>query len=175
MSRLVDNLIAYRILNMLVTPFDKTDAFRLGIIDSRGKELKRISELNTADEMNAYSFLHRLVFRLKKIIEKVPIENKKLASYAAAYALIRESLKTSKEPINLETMFFEKLKTNLNEEISEINKYLESKKMLTFAQFSEEAPANSSGGPGAPAGLPGDESGTVVVKRKKLLRRKPWV
>ena len=37
MSRIVDNLVAYRILSMLVTPFDETEAYKLGIIDAHGK------------------------------------------------------------------------------------------------------------------------------------------
>ena len=62
MSRFVDSIIAYRILQMLVTPFDKTDAFRLGIIDKNGKELKPMTQLNTVQEKDAYSILHRLVY-----------------------------------------------------------------------------------------------------------------
>ena len=37
MGRLVDSVIAYRILRMLTTPFEDTDAFRLGIINTKGK------------------------------------------------------------------------------------------------------------------------------------------
>ena len=91
MGRFVDSLIAYRILKLLVTPFDKTDAYKLGIIDAKGKELKRMQELNSVNERDAYTLLHRLVFRIKKIIEKVPIDNKKILSLAAAYALIKEA------------------------------------------------------------------------------------
>ena len=92
MGKFVDSIIAYRILKLLVTPFDQTDAYKLGIIDAKGKELKRMQELNSVNERDAYTLLHRLVFRLKKIIEKVPIDNKKLLSLAAAYALIKENL-----------------------------------------------------------------------------------
>ena len=88
MGKFVDSLITYRILKLLVTPFDKTDAYKLGIIDAKGKELKRMRELNSVNERDAYTLLHRLVFRIKKIIEKVPIDNKKILSLAAAYALI---------------------------------------------------------------------------------------
>ena len=77
MGRFVDSLIAYRILKMLVVPFENTDAFKQGIVDKNGKELKKMSELNTVAERDAYTILNRLVFRLKRIINKVPIENKK--------------------------------------------------------------------------------------------------
>jgi len=75
MGRFVDNLIAFRILRLLTQPFEETDAFRLGIIDKKGRELKRMQDLHTDAELLAYTLLHRLVYRLKRIIEKVPIEN----------------------------------------------------------------------------------------------------
>ena len=61
MGRLVDSVIAYRILRMLTIPFEETDAYKLGIIDVKGKELKRMSQLHTADERDAYTILHRMV------------------------------------------------------------------------------------------------------------------
>ena len=47
MGRFVDSIIAYRILRMLTTPFNETDAYRLGIIDDKGKELKKMGSLNS--------------------------------------------------------------------------------------------------------------------------------
>ena len=41
MSRPVDLLIAYRVIKMLVTPFEKLPAFKYGIIDKDGKVLKK--------------------------------------------------------------------------------------------------------------------------------------
>jgi len=169
MSRLVDNLIAYRILNLLVVPFTDTDAYRLGIIDKNGKEkIKSMADLNTADERNAYTLLHRLVFRLKRIIEKVPIENKKLASLAAAYALIRESYERNKEPIDLENKFINKLNSNLNEEIQIVETYLYTNKILTFKQYTEE-----DGGVAANniAATPGIDTFSPVMKGKKTNKK----
>ena len=40
MSRIVDTLIVFRILKMLTTPFEKTDAFKLGMIDKKGNRIK---------------------------------------------------------------------------------------------------------------------------------------
>ena len=76
MGRFVDSVIAFRILRLLTTPFSDTEAYRLGIIDEKGKELKKMAQLNTTAERDAYTILHRMVFRLKKIVEKVPIDNK---------------------------------------------------------------------------------------------------
>ena len=40
MGRVIDALIAYRLLKLLVTPFNKTKAFQLGIVDEKGKEIE---------------------------------------------------------------------------------------------------------------------------------------
>ena len=94
MSRIVDNLIAYRILSMLVTPFDKTDAFRLGIIDASGKVLKLSKDLKTEEEKSAYDYLHRLVFNLKRLLNKLPGGDNLTKNLVAAYFLVKESYET---------------------------------------------------------------------------------
>ena len=47
MSRVIDAVIAYRVLKLLVTPFNKTKAFELGIIDDKGKVLIKSKEIKT--------------------------------------------------------------------------------------------------------------------------------
>ena len=173
MGRFVDSIIAYRILKMLVVPFENTDAFKQGIIDKNGKELKKMSDLNTVAERDAYTILHRLVFRLKRIINKVPIENKKLLNIAAAYSLIKEHYHADKEPINLEEQFFDRMKLDLSEETVLIESFFNDKNTLTFRQFAEDAPANSAGSPGV-AGFTPDSMGVSVKAQKKhktILRR----
>ena len=39
MADVLYNLIAFKILTMLVTPFKETDAYKLGIIDENGMNL----------------------------------------------------------------------------------------------------------------------------------------
>lgn len=90
-SRFADNLAAARLLYLLVQPFEKSDAFKLGIIDKDGKSLKKPAELKTDEEKNAYDYLHRIVFKLKKLIGKLPGGKTQLATLAAAYLLIRDS------------------------------------------------------------------------------------
>ena len=91
MAAFVDNIIAFKVLYMLVTPFEKTDAFKLGIIDKDGVALKKVQDLKTDDEKAAYSYLHRLVFNLKRLIGKLPGGKTQIASLAAAYFLVKES------------------------------------------------------------------------------------
>ena len=43
-SRAGDLFYAFRFLKLLVTPFKKTKAFQLGIVDEKGKVLKRAKE-----------------------------------------------------------------------------------------------------------------------------------
>ena len=170
MGKFVDSIIAFRILHMLVQNFEDTPAFKLGIIDKTGKELIPMRNLNTVEKRDAYTLLHRLVFRLKRIINKVPIENKKIASLAAAYALIKEDLAKGKESINLEEKFLKKLDEDL---AMEINEAMDKNKILSFKQFTEEmgagvvAPANNAAATGGVAGLDKD----VPVSKKA---QKKW-
>ena len=171
MSRFVDSIITYRILKLLVTPFNKTDAYKQGIIDANGKVLKKDRELNTVAERDAYTLLHRLVFRLKRIIEKVPIENKKLASYAAALALIKEQVELNNEPINIEEQYLKKTNTDLTEEIEYLNTLLNERRILNFKQFMEEAPANSAAASPGVDGFTPDTVGVPVKAQKKIQKQ----
>ena len=92
-SPAIDAFITFRFLKLLVTPFDKTEAYNLGIIDKRGKVLRKYKTLERIEERQAYTILHRLVFNIKKLIEKVPGGKSRLASYAAALFLIKEHVK----------------------------------------------------------------------------------
>lgn len=90
MARFVDNVIAYRILSMLVKNFNDTQAYKLGIIDDKGKVLKKASQLKTSQERDAYTYLHRLVFNMKRIINRLPGGESKLKSMVTALFLIKE-------------------------------------------------------------------------------------
>ncbi len=92
-SRLVDTLITYRVIKLLTTPFEKQEAFKQGIIDKDGKVLKKNKDLKTDNEKKAYTYLHRFVFNLKRILKKVGLGSK-LGSFAVALALL---LKEKKE------------------------------------------------------------------------------
>jgi hypothetical protein len=91
MSSLADTYITYRVIKILVTPWDEQDAFKLGIIDKKGKVLKKSKELKTSKEKDAYTVLIRFVFNLKRILNQVPGGRSKFGSYAAAaIMLLRE-------------------------------------------------------------------------------------
>ena len=113
-STAIDAFITFRFLKLLVTPFNKTEAYKLGIIDERGKVLRKYRTLERIEERQAYTILHRLVFNVKKLIEKVPGGKSRLASYAAALFLIKEHVDQYHDSDGelLEKEFYKYLKDN---------------------------------------------------------------
>jgi len=88
MSRFVDAVVAYRILRMLATPIERSDAYRFGVIDKDGNKVK---DPQTSEEMDSYSLLQRFVFKVQRALVKSPDRNaKRLLTFAAAMAILRE-------------------------------------------------------------------------------------
>lgn len=138
-SRIVDNLIAYRILSMLVTNFEDTKAFKLGIIDKEGKNLKKTSTLKTSEEKDAYTYLTRLVFNMKKIINKIGGENK-LKSFVAALFLVKEYYESGSRTTSLMEEKFERIMKTLDNNVTLVEEEILVKKF-----FSEDVVANATG------------------------------
>ena len=111
MGRAIDLLITYRVIKMLVTPFEKTDAYKYGIIDKNGKVLRKNKTLTVAKEKDSYTILHRFVFNLKRLINLIPGGKSKLGTYAAALGLL---LKEEKEinAVELEKVLYKHLREN---------------------------------------------------------------
>ena len=63
-KRAGDLVYTFRFLKLLVTSFKDTKAFELGLIDEKGKKQKRP---DSAEERDAYTPFHRLVFNIKKL------------------------------------------------------------------------------------------------------------
>ena len=90
MGRAVDLFVVYRFLKLLVTPWEKQEAYKLGIIDKNGKALKKARDLGTETERSAFTLLHRLVFNCKRIMGKIPFVRSQLGTYATALFLLKE-------------------------------------------------------------------------------------
>jgi len=90
-SRTADLFYAFRFLKLLVTPWDKMEAFDLGVIDDNGKVLKKAADRKTPQEKSSYTVFHRLVFNVKRLLSKLPFGKTRLASYASALFLIKEN------------------------------------------------------------------------------------
>lgn len=112
-----DFFYALRFLRLLTTKWEDTSAFNLGIVDKNGKKLKRPK---TSAEKSAYNTFHKLVYNIKRLINKIPLGKSTLASYAAALFLIKEHtgvsdkklIKVIKEATGLD---FSEYKPELNE------------------------------------------------------------
>ena len=59
MSGALDAVVGIRLLKLLSTPIQKSQAYTMGIIDADGKKLRNPT---TAQERNAYTFLNRFVY-----------------------------------------------------------------------------------------------------------------
>ena len=111
-NRPVDLLIAYRVIKMLVTPFNKQPAFKYGIIDKDGNVLQKYRTIKGTAEKRSYTVLHRFVFNLKRILAKVGIKGK-LGSFAVAAALLlKENKEYSKYKSVIESTIITYLKDN---------------------------------------------------------------
>ena len=129
MGRAIDLFVTYRFIKLLVTPFEKTEAFKLGIIDKDGNRVlpttppggvRRVvpEPLVSSEEKNAYTILHKLVFNIKKLFGKVPGLRTKLGTYAAALFLLKD---TFKESVDDPDMFEKEFMKYLKEEGYEID------------------------------------------------------
>lgn len=185
MTRFVDAVITYRILKKLVTPFEETDAYRLGIIDKKGNLLKKSNQLHTDEERDAYTLLDRLVFRLKRIINKVPVENKRFVSIAAALSLVREHMNDDREPVFLESEFISHKPDQ--QSLNEVAEFFAESKLKSFALFLEDGGgAPAAGGPAPIANSVGggfsgqaninpnpNLAGRDIIQGKMARRKKP--
>lgn len=112
MSRAVDLYVVYLILKKLVTPFDKWDAYKEGVINKDGEIIVDKKDRTPAQKKTLTEF-DKLIRNLKRIIEKLPFGKTKLASFTAALLLLKEEehLYTLDED-GLEKLFNEQFKNS---------------------------------------------------------------
>ena len=140
MGRAVDLFVTYRFIKLLTTPFDKTDAYKLGIIDENGNRIMpapvngvrqtKPATLGTTAEKNAYTILHKLIFNIKKIFSKVPGLRTKVGTYAAALFLLKD---TFKESVDDPDMFEKEFMKYLKEQGCEIDNSI-SEEVIGFGE-----------------------------------------
>jgi len=149
----VNLYLLYRIVKDLSTPFNETDAFKAGLIDDKGKKLKKAE---SKEEKEASSYYNRFILNIKRMLSKVGLGSK-LATFAAALFLIKEE--QERNHILTEESF--KDENAVLEEIVRNIRYLEENSQKNYKQLLEDAPANSTGA--AVAGT-GDDGVTWVKK-----------
>ena len=116
MSRIIDAVIAYRVVKLLVTPFNRTEAFKMGIIDDKGKVLikskdflKTFSSQELPKARKAYTMLIRFVFNLKRLLSKVGVRGPITTAAAAALAFFKEE---NGQNLEVEKTIYKHLKKN---------------------------------------------------------------
>ena len=158
-TNVADLVLVYSFIKRLTTPFNETEAFKHGIIDERGKRIKS-KEVKTTAEQKSYGYFDRLVFNVKKLLERLPGGKNKLASYAAALFLIKESTSSKEVPYTQEELL-EHIESNMKE--------IKGAKMKEYNELFEDTPANATGT--SVAGT-GDDSSVVPVTKTDQEKKK---
>ena len=99
LTRASDLVYTFRFLKLLTTPWEKTNAYKHGIIDGKGKRDKSV-KLDSSEKKAAYTPFHRIVYNVKRLVSKVPGGGSRLASYASALYLIKEHYKLKPKQLN---------------------------------------------------------------------------
>ncbi len=86
----VDIYVAYKFVKIMSQPWIDTDAFKLGIIDEKGKVLIKRKKLKTGEQKAAYTIFHTLIWNIKKLLDKLPVTRTRIGSFAAALWMLKE-------------------------------------------------------------------------------------
>ena len=118
-SNAADTFYAFRFLRLLTTAWVDTGAFKAGIIDKDGTVIKKAE---TSDERAVFNYFHRLVFNVKRLLNKLPFGKTTVASYLTALYLIKEETGLSDEAIltKLGEMGYEQMEFDLTEETTQV-------------------------------------------------------
>ena len=142
-SNLVDIYVLYRIIKDLATPFEKTDAFKTGLIDKKGERLRdstgRKVKADTKAQKKADNYYFRFIRNLKRLMTKVGLGSR-LATFAAAMFLIKEEME-KKHTLTEDGFKDEDL---VLEEIVKGIKFLEKNSFKNYNQLCEDI-ANTTG------------------------------
>jgi predicted nucleic-acid-binding protein len=116
----------------MATDFKNQEAFKYGIIDANGKQLRKNRELNTEAEKDSYTVLHRFVFNLKRLLAKFGLKSS-ISNFAVALAFI---LKENQELIKHKSLIESAVITYLKE----TNQYNDMMKEVSVIKESIEKP-----------------------------------
>lgn len=119
LSRTADTFYAFRFLRLLTTPWESTGAFKAGIVDKNGVVIKKPE---TSEEKSVYNYFHRLVFNVKRLLNKIPFGKSTIASYLTALYLIKEETGLNDEILlkHLSEITSQTLEFDITEETNQI-------------------------------------------------------
>ena len=137
-SRGADLYFVFRFLRLLTMDYKKTDAFKFGIIDNKGKALKKSADLESTNEKASYTMLHRMVFKIRRLLEKVP--GGRFISYAAALFLLKEQkdARIWSDDIYMKTKLLEFLETDWEADAKFLKEEVDNMDKKTFKSFLTE-------------------------------------
>ena len=92
MTKVIGAFTVYKFIKLMATPFRQMDAYKFGIIDSKGKFLKKSEDLTSSKERKSVDVFNRLIINLKKLVKKIPDPalQAQLKNVATAMILIKE-------------------------------------------------------------------------------------
>ncbi len=154
LSNALNYVVLYKLISRMIKPIEKTKAYELGIVDEKGKILRKRRTLKTKEEKEALTRLDIFVFNLKRVLG--PLGRSKLANIVGALYLL-------KEQDNLEIFDDEENRFVLVE--SRYSNFLESLSREDYL-FIEEI-VNAVGDGSNIAGLTGDPPVDLKKKKKK--------
>lgn len=162
---IVDLYLVYQFIKRLTTPFVDWPAYKLGIIDEKGNQLKKRRNLTKVAERDAFGIFDLMILKLKKLLAKVPGGQTKLATYAAALWLVKESSDIEQYG---EELTEEAIESKFNQYLHYIN---ESYNVNNRFEMMIEDGAVNSAGSGAVAGIgigPDGEPGVSKKTQKRI-------
>lgn len=154
--------VLYQIISKMMTDIKETPAYRLGIVDEKGRILKKSKDRLTQEEKDSMTLLDVFVFNLKRLLG--PLGRSKIATITASAFLLKEFYDNdgwydSEGQILL-----------LNTRYREFEKLLTEEDMRALESIHEDAIANVTGP--AVAGTTGEPPGKKGIMTDKILRRK---
>ena len=89
-SGVVDLFLVYQFLRRLATPFKKWPAYQSGVINDVGEVIVKPKDRDQKQNQS-FKIFDLMILKLKRLLGKIPGGKTRIASYAAALYLIKES------------------------------------------------------------------------------------
>jgi len=137
-SRGADLYFVFRFLRLLTMKYESTDAYKFGIIDKKGKALKKSGDLESTKEKASYTMMHRMVFKIRRLMEKVP--GGRFVNYAAALFLLKEQNNTRvwTDDVYMKTQLLEFLETDWESDAKFLKEEVDNMDKKSFKSFLSE-------------------------------------
>lgn len=163
----VDLFLVYQFIRRLVTPFEKWEAYKEGVIDEKGNILVKRKDFTRIAQRKSFGVFDQMILNLKKLLAKLPGGSTRLATYAAALWLIKEEQRMQEAGMLNEDINESEIEARMQVFVEEYSEILEKVK-----EVEEEPTVNV--GSGAIAGLgvgAQGEPGLTKAQQKKYKKK----